>query len=284
MGQLPALTGLLLAGLLLGASAVKLHPRPGPDRSALAIMMRSPRALKRTWHGVATLEVGVAVILLMLGPRIGGWTAAVFFLAASCYVALSRKRVGERPCGCFGTQVRKVSWRSAVRPPMLVVLAVVYSLDRGIAVRALSDVWAWIWLLGCAILVFLLSDEAWFPAKSGVARKRGRSCARRTVDPVSVVDIIKQTRAWGVIAQYCKTDTPSDVWREGCWQFMSFEASINERLATAVFGVSLPPGRSICRALLRQGLVGEAVVTASDERVQWPLVEHVRGVKCFLAA
>ena len=79
----------------------------------------------------------------------------------------------------------------------------------------------------------------------------------------------------GVIAQCCKTDTPSDVWREGCWQFMSFEASINERLATAVFGVSLPPGRSICRALLRQGLVGEAVVTASGERIQWPLVEHV---------
>jgi hypothetical protein len=284
MEHVAAFTGWALAALLLIGSSTKLYPSRLRDDSALATMVRSPLAVKWIWRIVGAVELGEAVVLLTVGATVGGLVAAVFFLASTCYVVVGRHWGGLRPCGCFGTSHREVSWRSVARPPLLALLAATYSLGGEAIGQGLTDIWAWLWLLGTVVVVLVVSDEVWFPAKVQIARKRGRSCSRWSVEASALVDIVKGTRAWMSIARFCKTDSPSHIWREGCWQFMTFEASFDEKLATVVAAVRLPPGRATCKVFLRRGLVGQPVVSAPDERVKWPLVSQARAAKAVFSS
>ncbi len=154
---------LVLAAVLLGASASKLAS-PGTSRAALATFGIQGLGLQSaTWVGLIAIEVALAVGVLV-GIDVAAWLAAALMagFAAAMLVALARGR-GGAPCACFGSRSR-VSWPAIGRNLVLAgAFAALPLLPAGTPTTdqwlALGLIVALIACVGLAVAVLALARE-----------------------------------------------------------------------------------------------------------------------------
>ncbi len=105
---------LVLAGVLLGASASKLAS-PGSSRAALATFgVHGSRAQAASWTALIAVELALAGGVLA-GLDVAAWLAAALMagFGVAMLIALFRGRSGA-PCACFGSRSR-VGWPAVGR-------------------------------------------------------------------------------------------------------------------------------------------------------------------------
>jgi hypothetical protein len=224
------------------------------------------------------MEVALALLLFVGPPHQAGIAAAVFFLLAAVYAAAARLAAPGRPCGCFGASGEAVSWWTTGRAMLLAAAAAAYSRSPGAgSTRVLSDGRSWLGLMVVLTSFLAVSPELWASVRHRHEVRRTRSCARAPIELQRLLEALRGTTAWIGVEQHLADRNPASVWREGCWLYVSFEASVEKKLATAVFTLRLPPGRSTCRAVLKHGLAGDPIVAFPDERLRWPVSEQIEA-------
>jgi hypothetical protein len=272
MTHLLGFAGFYLAAVLLLSSALKARrglSREAAVRSALGVLIRRLSVLVAAWRALVAVEAGLAVALLALPPRAGGTAAAVFFVAAGAYAAILTRVAPDRACGCFGTDDEPASALVAVRALLLAFVAGFYAaVDPS---PALGDLRAWLGLAVLAILTLVVSREWRVPLERRAAVRRLRNCARAGGDVAAAAEAVRTTEAWRTVGAHVVRTDPAEAWREGCWQYLSFEASYEGNVATAVFALSLGERRPRCRAMLRRGFTGAPILETPEERLRAPL-------------
>jgi hypothetical protein len=272
MKHLLAFAGFFLAAVLLLSSALKARQgmsREAAVRSALGVLIHRLSLLVTAWRALVAVEAGLAVALLVLPPRAGGAAAATFFVAAGAYAAVLTRVAPDRACGCFGTGDEPASALVVVRALFLACVAGVYAaLDPS---PTLGDARAWGGLLLLVVMTLAVSREWRVPLQRRAAVRRLRNCARAVVDVASAVEAVRASEAWRAVGAYVVRDDPVETSREGCWQYLSFEASYDGNVATAVFALGLAERRPRCRAKLRRGFTGMPILETPEERLRSPV-------------
>ena len=268
--ELFAYFGPFLAGVLLLAAVAKARAGLGGDaalRSALGVLVRPLSRLVIAWRGLVALEVALAIALLVLPARASGIAAAAFFLVAAAYAVVALRVAPDRSCGCFGAADEPASRLTVVRAVLLAFAAGAYA--AAAPSPATTSPRAWIGVAVVAVLTFAVSSEWRAPFQRRFGARRLRNCSRAAVDTDAAVARIRGTKAWRAVEEYLVRREPSDSWREGCWQLFSFEAAVGDDVATAVFAISLQSRRASCRAMLRRGITGPAILETPEERMLW---------------
>jgi hypothetical protein len=247
--------------------------------SALGLMIRSLARLVIIWRGLIAAEAALAMALLVLPPRSGGIAVAVFFVAAAGYAAVAMRVAPDRSCGCFGAGGEPASRFTIARALLLAAAAGAYAATDPSPLQAMSSPRAWIGLLALGCLTLLLSPELRAPLHRRAAARRFRNCSRTAVDTHAVVALIHRTNAWRAMNRYVVRHDPSDAWREGCWQFFTFDAAADGNVATVVFAIGIPPARTSCRAMLRRGFTGPPIFETPEEPLRWPRKERAPGFR-----
>jgi hypothetical protein len=272
MSELVAYVGPFLATVLGISCAMKASGGLGAEaalRSALGVMIRPVSWLVIAWRGLVAVEAALALALLVLPARSGGIAAAAFFVAAAAYAGLALRVAPDRDCGCFGAADEPASRLTVVRALLLAAASGAYAAGDTSPLATTSPR-AWAGLSALVLLTLLVSREWLAPLQRRRAVRKLRKCSRAVVDTDAAVELMRTTNAWRVIEGYLLRHDPSDSWREGCWQFFSFEAAADGNVATAVFAIGVPPGGASCRAMLRRGTTGPAILETLEERVRWP--------------
>ena len=272
MTHLFAFAGFYLAAVLLLSSTLKARQgmsREAAVRSALAVLIQRLSLLVTAWRMLVAVEAGLAVALLVLPPRVGGTVAAAFFVAAGAYAAVLARVAPDRACGCFGAGDEPASALVVVRALFLACVAGVYAVvDPSTALR---DWRAWAGLLLLVVVTLAVSREWRLPLQRRAAVRRRRKCSRAAVDVASAVEAVRASDAWRTVGAYVVRDDPVETSREGCWQLLSFEASYDGNIATAVFALGLAERRPRCRAMLRRGFTGMPILETPEERLRSPV-------------
>jgi hypothetical protein len=274
-----ALSGLVLASLLATSAVLKLRGagvgRDVAMTSALASFISEPRLLTVTWRAIVGSEFAVALVLVVMPHRTAGLLAALFFVCAAAYAAAARAFAPELPCGCFGATTARGSWWTASRALVLAAIATGYSLSET-WIDAVKEPSAWLGVLFVVVATLALSPE--LMVRRRLSTRRSRSCAHAQISMHRALEILRRTNSWETTKLLRQEETPSAIWREGCDLYMSFEAHIDERLATAVYVLNLPPGRASCGAFVRRGLTGDVLFATADERIKWSSTEQLRAL------
>jgi hypothetical protein len=273
MRHLFALAGLYLAAVLLLSSALKARQgmsREAAVRSALGVLIRRLSLLVAAWRTLVAAEAGLALALLVLPPRAGGTAATAYFMAAGAYAAILARVAPDRACGCFGGGGEPASPLVVVRALLLACAAGVYAVVDPSSAAALRDPRAWFGLLLLVVVTLVVSREWRAPLRHRTAARRLRNCSRTVVDITSVVEAVRALDAWRAVGAYVVRDDPIETSREGCWQFLSFEAAYDGNVATAVFALGLTERRPRCRAMLRRGFTGATILETPEERLRSP--------------
>jgi hypothetical protein len=273
-----ALIGFLLAAVLVVSSAAKLRGRFGRDaaeRSALAKVIRSSTSLVAFWRLAAAIELVLAVALVVLPARLGGLAGGAFFAAAAVYAGGALRLAPERPCGCFGASAEPASWRTVARALVLAAAAGLYAGSDTARSSAPADGRAWL-VAGAFLAAFLLFSPEVRPLLERLSRVRGLPrCATSILELDVAVERVRRTKAWRTMEEYLVERDPSEAWREGCWQYLAFQAFLDGNVARVVFTLRAPPGRSTCSARLMRGLAGVEVRSTPAEHVRWPISAHL---------
>ena len=268
MTHLLAFAGFYLAAVLLLSSALKARHWTSPEaalRSGLGAVVRGLRLLALVWRALVVVEAGLAVALLALPARGAGVAAAAFFVAAAAYAAVLIRLAPDRSCGCFGAGDEPASPLVVLRALLLACVAGGYAaVAPG---QVFGDSRAWIGLLLLVAATLAVSREWRRPFQRRAAARRRRACARAAVEVAPAMELVRAAKAWRTLEDYLVRDEPTETWREGCWQFLSFEASYGGGIATAVFALGLVGRRRACRALLRRGFTGGAILETPEERL-----------------
>jgi hypothetical protein len=268
---------LLLATLLIGACVAKVvralrlgSMAAGLDPTRLfPVRMRSPVAAGLC---AAELALGIALIITALpaGTRRGvpvlnepaASTAriatAVLFLVATCALIELRERHPDAGCGCFGeVSTQPIGTRAIARSALLTVSALVsvggpstYLLPPG---------------RGAALLLALLCTEvavivALSPEVGEALVRLGYSepCELRTLSPERSLTSLRRSRQWRRLAGVITSDTHADMWRELCWRYAVYPATIDGIDAEVVFAIQIKKRRPVIQsALVPVPLAGE---------------------------
>lgn len=273
MAPFISLGGYLLAGLLAASLIAKRRSRSRDETlleaTALSKLVRNRRVLVLVWHALLVGEGGVAILLILAPPLIGGLVAASFFAGASLYLLVALKVAPERPCGCFGRSDTPVSPKTVVRALSLVLIGALYAFEASSPSRHLGGFQAWLGISVMLAVIAALSPEIEV-SLAKLAQFRGARClATSDPDPVAYKRMLARTRAWHALEPHLIGSEPTDKWREGCWYYVSYAALHDGVVATATFGLRLPPGRCLCHGVLRRGLIGQPLLALPAERIRW---------------
>lgn len=252
--QIPLLAALFLGGCAAKArravSARSIEAGTGPT-------VMFPLRLRRT-AGLALCasEFALGVGLLVTAGRLGAGTPALAVRLASALLlctaagALHELRL-RRPgagCGCFGDLSQApVTWRTITRAALL-GLAALSSVGvpplrlPGSAGQAAA-------MLGVAAaelaLLAVLSPEVG-PLLARLSQVE--PCERRRVPVARTLAGLQASAPWQRYRPFLVSETPVDLWREGCWRFAVFPGMINGRRVDVVFAVHLAGPRGPVRA------------------------------------
>lgn len=213
-------------------------------KSALGKILPTPRLTVAVHLLVGVGELAVAVLLLVTpwyGP--GMRVATVFTLGFLGYLALAWRIAPEKPCACMGGRATRISRRSVLRASVLFVLTLIGWGAREYWAGALLAVpWVAAILAVEVAALWLLSPEFGWPGARlerrllRVARQRlNPTCAEVPLDWDIMERNLRMTAPFQRLASSLSAIT--DHWREGCWSFMSYAASYEDRPATAVFAI-----------------------------------------------
>ncbi|WP_067450870.1 MauE/DoxX family redox-associated membrane protein [Actinomadura macra] len=260
---------LLLAAVLLAACLAKLtvrehvadapdhvHGVPVPAGLARLTALRRSRGLN-VGLGLGEGVLGLAMLVTShLSVRLA---TTVAFAAATWVVGELRVHRPDAGCGCFGgLSGKRVGMRSVLRA-VLFTAAAVASLGAPLAgFQVLRDVQAQVGLLllmELALFAALSPELSVLLERGGLPGGRGRPampCARRRSPLAETYATLYKSRVWLSYENVVTSAVPLDVWREGCWRFVSFPARLGERDMEIVFAVSTAERDRTVRAALVQ--------------------------------
>jgi hypothetical protein len=224
-------------------------------RTALGILVRSdPRAVL-AWRLVGMTEVAVGLTVLV---RPSLWApsavAAALLAGGALYSGWAMRHAPAHPCGCFGGgSSGPVSVQTVARASMLAVLAALAAASGGGWTYALSLGWPGGVLALEAALLFWLSPEA--RSLPDQLRRRARpACLFADVPLETTLSVLKRSSPWTRLRPCLTSEELLDHWRDGCWHFLSYPATIGDTQASAIFAVRVPRGKAPTRgALVEQG-------------------------------
>jgi hypothetical protein len=259
----------ILALLLIGACAAKAQ-RAAATRSAGApisptaifpVRLRRPATL-----GLCAIELGLGIGLVLTAGRAGTSTPAVTVRAAAALLfavavaALNEMRI-SRPgtgCGCFGDlSDAPVTMRSLARSALLCTGAIASIGAPPLRLPASAGQSLLMMAAATAELVLL---AALSPEVSEILVRLGYSepCEALRLPVSRTLASLHGSEAWQYYRPYLTVTEPSDIWREGCWRFMTYPGKVNDRKVDIVFAVYLQSRRPSVRA---------AIVDAVEEPV-----------------
>ena len=258
----------ILAFLLIGACAAKAR-RAAATRSVGApisptaifpVRLRRPATL-----GLCATELGLGTGLIVTAGQVGTSTPAVTIRAAAALLfavavaALNEVRI-SRPgagCGCFGDlSDTPVSMRSLVRSALLCLGAIA---SIGVPPLRLPASASQSLLLMAVATAELTLLAALSPEVGKILVRLGYSepCEALRLPVSRTLASLHGSAAWRYYRPYLATPGPSDIWREGCWRFMTYPGEVDNRRVDVVFAVYLQSRRPPVRA---------AIVDAVEER------------------
>ncbi|HEX4833107.1 MAG TPA: MauE/DoxX family redox-associated membrane protein [Trebonia sp.] len=244
----------ILALLLLGACAAKAQRaiRTRSIDTAISPAAMFPLRLRNsTAVGLCASELGLGIGLLVTAGDPGTAAAAVTvrvataLLFAIAVAALNEMRI-SRPdagCGCFGDlSDAPVTMRSLARSAVLGLAALGSVGTPPLRVPASPGQGA---LLVLAAACELLLVAAISPETSEILVRLGyrEPCEARRLPVARTLASLRASRAWRHYRPYLTAQAPGDVWREGCWRFVTYPASVDGRDADVVFSVYLQSRR-----------------------------------------
>ncbi|WUH99513.1 hypothetical protein OHR68_39500 [Spirillospora sp. NBC_00431] len=262
---------LLLAAVLLAACLAKLtvrekasdtshhvHGVPVPAGLARLTALRGNRGMT-VGLGLGEGVLGLALLVTShLSVRLA---TTVAFAAATWMVGELRVRRPDAGCGCFGgLSGRKVERRSVLRA-VLFTGAAVASLGAPLAgLDVLRDVHSPVGLvfaIELALFAALSPELSAMVERHGLAHGPGRAampCERRRSPIEETYATLYDSSAWIEHENVVASAVPLDVWREGCWRFVTFPARVDERNVEIVFAVSTADrDRTVRSALVPPG-------------------------------
>jgi hypothetical protein len=243
--QIPLLAILLIGGCAAKASRVigarSVDAGLGPT-ILFPLRLRRPAAMT-----VCAGELALGVGLLVTAGGLGGgdlastirsMTALLFGTAVGGLHVL-RTRRPEAGCGCFGElSETPVTWRTMTRAALLCAAALssigVPSLrmphSPGQAAAFLAVVAAEL-----AVLAALSPELGQLMVRLGHAEP----CEVRRVPVARTLAVLRASPPWLQCSPYLLSDTPADIWREGCWRFLAFPGVLANQRVDVVFAVFL---------------------------------------------
>ncbi|TDC60906.1 hypothetical protein E1200_29730 [Actinomadura sp. GC306] len=259
---------LLLAGVLLAACLAKLavreQPVEAPDHvhgvpvpAALA-RMSALRGSRRMTVGVGIGE-GLLGLALLVTSHFSVRVATTVAFAAATWV-VSELRVGrpDAGCGCFGgLSGRRVGRRSVLRAVLFTCAAIASLGAPHAGLDVLRDVEVVVGLvlaMELALFAMLSPELSALLGRRGLPPGHGRPampCERRRSPIEETYATLYDSPEWAEHENVVTSALPLDVWREGCWRFVSFPARVDGRDAEVVFAVSTAErGRTVRAAVV----------------------------------
>jgi hypothetical protein len=269
----------VLALLLIGACAAKAQ-RAAAARSLDAVLLH-----RSTTLALCASELGLGAGLILTAGQAGAATAAVTVRAATALlfaiaVAALNEMRSRRPnvgCGCFGDlSDTPVSLRSIVRAAVLCAAALA---SIGAPPLRLPSSSPQVLLLMATAAAELLLLAAVSPEVGEIMVRLGYSepCEARRVPVAKTLAALRASREWRYSQPYLAASEPTDVWREGCWRFLTYPAAVDDRKADVVFAVYLQARRPPIRTAVVDGpppLFGYLAFSSAFPRVVNNLDTH----------
>jgi len=272
-GHIAAVQALVVAVVIMWAGVWKVA---FPRARALARQSALVRLLRREQRAVAVHlvlgfgEITVAILLLALPPA-RAWAlglATLLTLGFLGYLVLAWRLAPDAPCACMGGQASRVSRRSLLRAGILVALSVAgWPIREFWAAALVAAPWVIPLLALELVALWALSPEfGGVGARAGgrLGRRLLRSlrlrldpaCARVRLDFAAIEHALQGTAAFRALQP--ALGARSDAWREGCWDFVAYDALYERQAATVIFAAP---------ALFDPREVSAAVVADADNTI-----------------
>jgi len=170
----PVLGLVFAAAVLLGVAGTAKASRPAATRVALRTAGLPSSAPAARALGLA--EVAIAVVVLVVGGRLGGALVALAYAGFAGFSVVLRRRRGDVSCGCFGRGDTPVTglhlWLNLALAAAGVAVAVDPDPGGGLSTGVDATPWAGVPLLGLVALTAWLLQVALtaLPALGAAAR------------------------------------------------------------------------------------------------------------------
>jgi len=275
--QIPLLAMLLIAGCAAKAGRV-ISARSVDAGTGPTVLF--PLRLRRTAViGMCVSELALGAGLLVTAGGLGGdelasavrgTTALLFGTAVGALHVLRTRRPGAG-CGCFGDlSDTPVTWRTMTRAALLCAAALS---SLGVAPLRMPDSpgqaagFLAVIVVELAVLAALSSELGQVMVRLGHAEP----CEVRRVPVARTLAVLRASTPYRRCSPYLLSETPADVWREGCWRFLAFPGVFANQRVDVVFAVFLM-GR---RVPVRFGVVEADTDGTEPEEAPLQLSNHL---------
>jgi len=260
----------LLAVMLIGGCAGKAW-RVIRDRSFAAAFGPAGLFPWRLRHPImiamcaTEFGLGLALIATTGGPGAGlpataarAGTAMFFLVAIGTLYEVRQRRPGAG-CGCFGDfSDTPIGLRTIGRACLLCVSALA-AIGAPPLRMASSFREAAFWVCVLALELTLIAGLSPEVAEIGVRLGYSEPCELRRLPVTRTLTALRGSSQWRRYADRLIADTPTDIWREGCWRFVVFEGVSHGRPVDIVFAVYLQARRPPIRAAILDGATDEVL-------------------------
>ena len=120
------------------------------------------------------------------------------------------------------------------------------------------------WLCALALELTLIAALSPEIAEIGVRLGYSEPCELRRLPVARTLTTLRSSSQWRRYADRVIGDTPTDIWREGCWRFVVFEGVSHGRPVEIVFAVYLQARRPPIRAAILDGATDEILVPSGS--------------------
>jgi hypothetical protein len=243
--QIPLLAMLLIGGCAAKAGRV-ISARSVDAGTGPTVLF--PLRLRRTAviaMCVSELALGAGLLLTAgglggdeLASAIRGATALLFGTAVGALHEL-RTRRPDTGCGCFGDlSETPVTWRTMTRAALLCAAALS---SIGVTPLRMPDSPGQAAGFLVVIAVELAALAALSPELGQLMVRLGHAepCEVRRVPVARTLAVLRASAPYRRCSPYLLSETPADVWREGCWRFLAFPGVLANREVDVVFAVFL---------------------------------------------
>jgi hypothetical protein len=243
--QIPLLAVLLIGGCAAKAGRV-ISARSVDAGTGPTVLF--PLRLRRTAViAMCASELALGAGLLLTARGLGGteaasairWATALLFGTAVGALHVLRTRRPDVGCGCFGDlSDTPVTWRTMTRAALLCAAAL-----SSIGVPPLrmpsspgqAAVFLSVTAAELAVLAALSPELGQIMVRLGHAEP----CEVRRVPVARTLAALRASAPWQRCSPYLLSATPADVWREGCWRFLTFPGVLANQRVDVVFAVFL---------------------------------------------
>lgn len=266
----------VLAIILLWAGGWEIFSRKAHEiaaQSALAVLLRRPKAAQVAHISIGTLEICIGISLFIpplylweVGAVTGLATAFVGYLLVARYVA------PDKPCACLGGHNAPISWRTLARAGLLLLISIVGWRAQTIAPMAIvTNLWLIILIIGEILLFVSLSPELQWAKnlrnlfiKPNPVKHAVLECATANVPWSQTIQQLEMSNIFAEMSGYL-TSKEMDRWRDKCWRFFSYEAEYHGQYGTAIFAVPI---------LYQPDKIHAVIVDDTDEQTLLTIDNH----------